>query len=186
MGHAATHPVLLDRVHGEEIWHGVLQKMLEQIGKSAKRQKLFSDELLLEAMITESGLIEAWEILSPPNTRANLNSEEIAKTADLLESIASRDDVPAGDDGPIYLAAVASLLRMREMDHALVLANSPGGDGDVSKIKKKYGLMIQAILKPHLLPMQSMVAMRTQSSYPSGPSATFTFACTRPGDISPK
>jgi len=46
IGHIATHPVLLDKVQGEEIWHAVLHKVLEQVGTSAKKQKLFSEEAL--------------------------------------------------------------------------------------------------------------------------------------------
>jgi len=112
---------------------------------------LTRDELLLEAMIAEPGLIEAWEILAPPDNHPKPTTEDIADTAGQLESIASREEVPAGDDGLIYLAAVASLLRMKEMDRVVNLANSKDEHDKVPEIKNKYGRKIKATIEPHLL-----------------------------------
>lgn len=44
IAHTAKHPVLLDKVGGDEIWHSVLKEVLKQVASSAEKRMLFTDE----------------------------------------------------------------------------------------------------------------------------------------------
>ncbi|QNN23321.1 hypothetical protein HED60_13895 [Planctomycetales bacterium ZRK34] len=65
IGHVATHPILLEKVAREEVWHTVVQQVLAEIGKSAKKRKLFANEALgslvsaaLKGVAINKGLVE--------------------------------------------------------------------------------------------------------------------------------
>lgn len=115
---------------------------------------LTRDELLLRAMrpVSGPGLIRAWEILAPTDGPVDTSDEELQAIAEHLESVANNELAPEGDDGRLYLAATAALVRMKQMSRAIVIAESNDDLSQVAAIKKQYGGQIVNILAPHLLP----------------------------------
>ncbi|QNN23322.1 hypothetical protein HED60_13900 [Planctomycetales bacterium ZRK34] len=126
---------------------------------------LTRDELFLQALLVNPGMIDAWEILLPGDTLQDGDEELYRQTADSLAKIAmaDADNVPAGDGGRAYIAATAALMRMKEMDYRIVLEKSklkkPNPDKDainkeVIRLKQEYGKKIEELMKPHLTPIE--------------------------------
>jgi hypothetical protein len=46
ISHTAKHPVLLDKIGDDQIWHSVLKEVLTEVASSSEKKKLFTDEVL--------------------------------------------------------------------------------------------------------------------------------------------
>lgn len=119
---------------------------------------LTRDELLLRAMRPSSGpgLIEAWEMLAPAGGSTLITNAGLESSAQHLKSVAASDQVPEGDEGRLYIAAVYALVRMKQLSRDIIFAESNNQADQVPAIKRKYGQLIVAALDPHLLPHEKL------------------------------
>lgn len=107
---------------------------------------LSRDELLLQALNKEPGLIGGWQMLAQPAP----NSAKLGLAAQQLQDLSSSSDsrVVDGDDGRLYLAAVSAMLWRQQ-----AIVDIFGG-ANKKETKNRIGAKITAILGPHLTPQE--------------------------------
>lgn len=174
--HTAKYPVLLEKIGGDEVWHGVLKEVLKQVASTAEKKKLFTDEALgslvsaalrgvaqdstlLSGKFVERLVASVADSLSTKPVK-NLFGESSLKfiASAVLESAAEHVDLLVKDDkllaavlGAVMEEGAKGFSKGFDRDFAIELAiaaiDAVAANASAIKLPAPFGEMIGTVIK---------------------------------------